>query len=390
MKIAFVYDPIYPYVIGGAEKRYREFARELAARGHDVSLVGMKYWQGADTLVENGVKLVGVCRAVPLYGKKGTRSVFEAVYFGVNVLLHLLKNSYDVIDCCSFPYFSALACRAAIALRGKKACGKFVITWLEVWGGDYWKKYSGAIWFAGCFLEKYVSSLTGNNIAISGFTAERMSLELGVSKAAIRIIPCGIDLKELKSVSSRGKIDQLIYVGRLISHKKVETLISAFAGVVSESPRFPGLKLRILGKGPSERQCRELAASLGIADRIVFSGFVDEKELYGEIARSRIFVLPSEREGLGIVVVEAMALGTPVAALETEFSAVKNIISDGADGVLFRDVEGLKNSIIKYLADPAFYSKIVKAGFETAARYDTATVTAPELEEYYKNADAVC
>ena len=54
MKIAFVYDVIYPYVKGGVEKRIRELAVRLSSRGHDVHIVGMKYWEGPDTLKMDG------------------------------------------------------------------------------------------------------------------------------------------------------------------------------------------------------------------------------------------------------------------------------------------------------------------------------------------------
>lgn len=389
MKIALIYDPIYPYVIGGAEKRYREFAGALAKMGHEVTLVGMKYWQGDDLITENGVRLNGICKAVPLYAKSGGRSLYESLYFGFHVFVHLLKNNYDVVDCCTFPYFSAAACRLAIALRGKKACGKFVITWLEVWDKNYWKKYSGALWFAGYLLEILVSKLTKNNIAISVFTADRMSEVLGVDKATVRVIPCGIDFKALKELRSPAKEDKLIYVGRIISHKNLGMLIMAFREVVAGGA-FPGLRLKIIGKGPDEQNCKWLAAKLGLESRVDFSDFLPEAELFKEIAASKIFVLPSEREGLGIVAVESMALGTPVAALSAKYSAVKEIVSHNFDGIMFDDEETLKAALIKYIRDNEFYAKIIDCGYKTAARYDLNSVTGPALENYYKNAHSVC
>ena len=63
MKIAFVYDAIYPYVKGGVEKRIWELAVRLSSRGHDVHLFGMKFWEGGDILVHEGISLHGVCPA---------------------------------------------------------------------------------------------------------------------------------------------------------------------------------------------------------------------------------------------------------------------------------------------------------------------------------------
>ena len=74
MKIAFVYDVVYPYVKGGVEKRIWEMSRRLAARGHEVHIYGMKYWDGPDNIQVEGVMLHGVCAPMKLYKASGTVS----------------------------------------------------------------------------------------------------------------------------------------------------------------------------------------------------------------------------------------------------------------------------------------------------------------------------
>ena len=105
MKIAFVYDVIYPYVKGGVEKRVWELAVRLAHRGHEVHLFGMKFWNGEDTINREGVFLHGVCPAQKLY-TSGRRSIWQAFYFSFHLLSHLLKEKFDIIDCQQFPLFS--------------------------------------------------------------------------------------------------------------------------------------------------------------------------------------------------------------------------------------------------------------------------------------------
>ena len=80
MKIAFVYDVIYPYVKGGVEKRIWELAIRLSARGHNVHIVGMKYWDGPDSVEKDGVTLHGICPSQTLYAD-GRRTIGEAIYF---------------------------------------------------------------------------------------------------------------------------------------------------------------------------------------------------------------------------------------------------------------------------------------------------------------------
>jgi hypothetical protein len=87
MKIAYVMDAIYPYNMGGADKRLWELARKLAENGeHEVHIYGMKWWPGADTIVTDNVHLHGVCKVRELYNKQGVRSITEAIVYSLRVL----------------------------------------------------------------------------------------------------------------------------------------------------------------------------------------------------------------------------------------------------------------------------------------------------------------
>src|SRR5471030_2419059 len=115
IKIAFVYDAIYPYVKGGAERRYFEIGKCLSSKNYQVHLYGMKFWKGPDVIYKDGLYLHGICKAKPLYTKNGRRSIQQALYFGINCL-KLINEDFDIIDCCGFPYFSLFACKIAALL----------------------------------------------------------------------------------------------------------------------------------------------------------------------------------------------------------------------------------------------------------------------------------
>ena len=91
MKIAFVYDAIYPYVKGGVEKRVWELATRLNSRGHEVHLFGMKFWDGEDNFIREGVFLHGVCSVQKLYAR-GRRTVMAAPLFQHSSLLPVAKG----------------------------------------------------------------------------------------------------------------------------------------------------------------------------------------------------------------------------------------------------------------------------------------------------------
>lgn len=105
LKIALVYDAIYPYSKGGGERRFYEFGKQLVREGCEVHLYGMNYWGKKQVIQKDGLFLHGLCKARPLYQKDGRRSITQALIFGLSSF-KMLKEDFDVIDCCGFPYFS--------------------------------------------------------------------------------------------------------------------------------------------------------------------------------------------------------------------------------------------------------------------------------------------
>ena len=376
MKIAFVYDSIYPYVIGGGEKGFWEVATRLAQRGGEVYLIGMKHWEGPAELEREGVKIRGICRAVPMYDDRGNRRLIEACYFGWHVLLHLLTAEYDVINCACFPYFSCLAASAASVIKREK----LVITWFEVLGKAYWDEHMGRAGMWAFAVEKAVSRCTRWHIAISDFTRDRAIAELGMSPSKVVTIPFGIDYVGLRRMRDVAKEAQILYAGRLASHKRLDLLIRAFAHL---KHRHSGYRLKMIGDGPERCRLREIVDSTGLQQDVLFVTKLKEWELYEEISQSKLLVLPSEREGQGLVVIEAMALGTPVIAHDGRYSAVGSIISSGSNGVLVRSADEMVEAMDRLLSDDTLVEKLIRGGYECAAGYDWDEAVVPALDRVF-------
>ena len=116
MRITIIYDVIYPHVKGGVEKRVWELAVRLSCRGHAVHLYGMKFWAGNDVIDRDGVTQHGVCPAQDL-NADGRRTVREASSFIFALFLRLREETYDIIDCQQFPYFSCMAVKYSTARK---------------------------------------------------------------------------------------------------------------------------------------------------------------------------------------------------------------------------------------------------------------------------------
>ena len=107
-------------------------------------------------------------------------------------------------------------------------------------------------------------------------------------------------------------------------------------------------------------------------------------DLLREYAESKVFVLPSEQEGFGIVLVEAMAAGTPVIARDAANSAASSLVRHEENGLLVKDTNDMALALERLLSSDALYDSLVSGGLETAAKYDWSDALTPELEALYE------
>ncbi|MBU0649515.1 glycosyltransferase family 4 protein, partial [Patescibacteria group bacterium] len=315
MRIAFVTDVVYPYVKGGAEKRIWEVSKRLAGRGHTVSVYCMKYWAGEDVTERDGVILHGVCLAAPLYTSSGRRRVSEAVYFALRLFTPLLKADFDVLDCNQFPFFPLFTSKLCCILKRKR----MVSTWHEVWGKKYWMTYLGRKGVLGFITERLAVALPEAFISVSDKTKKDL-VAFGVSSGKVTVIPNGIDVASIKPIKPSPKKSDVVFVGRLIPDKNVDYLIKALSLLDGK------LTCVIVGDGPEKERLEGLAGFLGVKDRVEFTGFLEYEELVSIMKSSRVFVLPSTREGFGVSVLEAFACGLPVIAVKHDKSAASDLI----------------------------------------------------------------
>ena len=146
-------------------------------------------------------------------------------------------------------------------------------------------------------------------------------------------------------------------------------------------PQYPEALLLVGGAGEEQESLERQARALGVADRVVFAGPVqDPRDFYRCLD---LFVLPSLDEGFGLVVLEAMAMGLPV--IGTHVGGVPEILTHGVNGWLVEpgDPLGLAAGIQTLWADSALRRRVAEEGRRTAMRFDI-TGTATQLEAEYE------
>ena len=317
MKIALVYDVIYPWVKGGAEKRLWELGTRLAARGHDVHFFGMKFWEGPAHIERDGVHFHGICQPVGLY-TGGRRSIREATWFSVHLLLPLMQERCELIDCQQFPYLSCISAKIVASAQRTP----LIITWIEVWD-EYWFEYLGAGGWVGKTIEKRLARLRDPGIAISNLTARR--LKECYDRPVQAIVPVGIDIPWVRSIPPAAEKTDLIFVGRLIREKNADLLVGA---VKILKKGHPGIRVAIVGEGPEEERLKAMIGEDQLGGSVSLHPFFpDHRDLIAFLKASKVFVLPSVREGFGISALEALACGLPVVTVDHPANAVRDLVT---------------------------------------------------------------
>lgn len=149
-------------------------------------------------------------------------------------------------------------------------------------------------------------------------------------------------------------------IGRLVDNKGIDTFLRATAIVLQQ---LPDVRFIIGGDGPLRGELEELARSLGISDSVQFIGFLpDAEDVMKFMSSLDVFVLPTRREGLGLVFLEAMSLQCPVVG--SRISPVTEVVKDGETGILATvdRPEAFAEAIETLLKNPELRKKMGAAG----------------------------
>lgn len=321
MRICLVYDCLYPWTVGGAERWYRNLAERLAADGHEVTYLTRRQWDdGADPEIP-GVQVVAVSPRTALYSG-GRRRILPPLAFGFGVLFHLARHGrrYDVVHTASFPYFSLLAAAAVRPL----ARFRLLVDWHEVWTREYWREYLGSAGgAAGWGIQRLCLAVPQRAFCFSRLHERRLQ-ELGVRGEVTRLE--GEYAGPLEAATPLPAEPIVVFAGRHIPEKQVLALPAAIERAAEE---LPELRCEIYGDGPDRE--RLLEAIRG-SDRISAPGFVATEQIEAALRRALCLVLPSRREGYGVVVVEAAALGTPSVVVAGPDNAAAELVEDLVNG----------------------------------------------------------
>ena len=209
----------------------------------------------------------------------------------------------------------------------------------------------------------------------------------------LRIVPPGVDVEKFNTTRTnhlknryRLKGEKIIlFVGQLnkeSQHKGLDYLMKAIK-TVSDSM---DVKLIIVGTGNYVEYYKSRAEFQGIANQVIFAGYVEENDLPGYYCESDVVVLPSydRAEGFGMVLIEAQACGTPV--IGTTVGGIPYAIKDGETGLLVppKDSEKLAEAISMILCDETLAEKMGHDGYKRVRKKFTWGRIARMTEKIYR------
>jgi glycosyltransferase involved in cell wall biosynthesis len=254
-----------------------------------------------------------------------------------------------------------------------------VITWHEVWG-DYWYEYLGWKGAFGKLIENVASKL-GKSIAVSQKTANNLE-SIGKDKD-ICIIPNGIDIKRISEIVPHIDKCHVIFVGRLIKEKNVDILLKAVDYVRSELGDLEDIKCHIIGNGPEKDKLVKLVTDRRLDNNVTFFGFMEHDEVISRMKSSKLLVLPSSREGFGMVIIEAFACGVPVITTKCGRNAASELINKETGYVVDLDIYKLSDAIYKLIINDDLQKCMSKSAMTIAQKYNWDNIV-DNLNTIYK------
>lgn len=363
MRVLMVISQFFP-IIGGAEKQAQLLAKTLLQKGIEVKIL-TGWWKlgTAHKETKNEIRIVRNFSCWGMFGIKGLRTLgvfFYAVSLGIYLLMH--QKEYDIIHVHQVLYPAFVS-----SLIGKGILKKPVLAKMGCSGltSDIrnLKRFPFGTFQLRYLIKKLDYLVTVNNEGREEYQA------LGSPLERIQHIPNGV----ASFLDGKTHYDQVLFLittVRLDKQKGIDILLKAWARVVTHENN---LNLLIIGKGPHEREFKDLSRSLGISDSVKFMGEVIQVEEY--LQNSDIFVLASRAEGMSNSLLEAMSHG--LTCIATNISGNAELMGMGENsripkgnfmatpnGLLFQpeDIDGLTKAILFLANNPKERENLGRSG----------------------------
>ncbi len=337
---------------GGAEVYVQELGKRMVAMGHDVTLFCGNDRKNPRHEVIDGVKII-------------RRGGFYTVYIWAFIYyIARFRGKIDVIIDSEngIPFFTPLYAKEPVIGLVHHIHREIILNQLKL---SWYLKPAALV---AKMLETYFMPTIYRNsqmITVSESTKKAME-EIGLGKKLpIKIVNPGVELQKFKT-TKKTENPSLLYLGRLVAYKSVETVIHAVNNLIID---FPNLTFTIAGQGEHREKLENLVRNLNLEQHIKFTGKVDENTKIQLMGESWIYLYPSAWEGWGMTIVEANACGTPVVA--SNVPGLKDSVQNPETGYLveYGNVTEFENKIRLLITDHKLRDELGRGGLEWSKNF---------------------
>lgn len=352
---------------GGAEVLTHEVAKRWVKMGHKVTMFSSEF---------SGSKEKEVIDRIVIR-RKGSPNIFS-LHIPVHVAAYLfykneMKGKVDIVidEIHGVPFFTPLYVKEKhVALICEVA--------KEIWD----KMFPFPLNLVGRAVEKLYFLIYKNThfLTISNSTKKDL-LKEGIKENSVTVLPMGFN--GVKLTEKKEKNPTMIFVGRLNPMKGVADAIRAF---LIASRKIKNLNLWIIGRGEEKfvNNLKSLVEKNHMTDKVNFFGFVTEKEKFIAMAKAHVIVVPSLKEGFGLIVPEAGSVGTP--AIIYNVDGLRDIVIDQVNGLkVKKNYRSLSDAIVKLFKNKKLYNKLRKGAKEKSKLYNWENTTNMAMKVLKKN-----
>lgn len=371
MRIGFFTDGFLPQLDGVSTSVF-ESAKEFERRGHEVWIIAPAYPGYVD-------KNLNVIRLASLK-VRSQPEIRMALHLPDKSLRRILKMDFDVIHGHAGGPITLIGWEIA-----KSKNIPFVVTYHTLWNRYTHYFLKGKV-ITPKMMER-ATKIFGNQIDFLIAPTNRVLEELrsyGV-KRPIKVVPSGIDIEKFKKGRKgflRTKLNLkkepiLLFVGRLGREKSVDFLIKSFKHVFTKTPQA---RLVIVGEGVDRKKLQRQAARLGVSKNVHFLGKIDNSLMPGVYHDADVFVFSSTTETQGLVVLEALASGIPVVAVD---DPAYECVEDGKNGYLVKkEPKEFARKILSIINNKDIQARMSEYAKKSAEKFSVKS-TAEQLESVY-------
>ena len=333
---------------GGAEVHLHEIFRRVVANGHKVTLLCCRYPDAQDEEIIDGIRII----------RRGQRNTFNFVV--PKAYRSLTKNRhFDIVfdDINKIPFFTPFFVNEPLIAIIHHFFGQSIFL-------ESVLPFAGYVFFS----EKFVPSIYSKvPFAAVSESTRRELVHKGV-RSKINLLPNGVDFSRYAVIDGmKSDIPLIGYFGRLKKYKRIEHFLKAIPNIIK---KLPTAKFLVVGEGSYRKNLEKLALSLGIFEKVQFTGAVSHREKVVLLNRMWIAVNPSPKEGWGLTVIEANACQTPVVAANSP--GLCDSVLDNETGLLYEygNIEQMTTKIIRLIDDKNQLKKMSVSAREWAGHFN--------------------